>query len=308
MSGGSRSLLPETSPTSPSGGGKGDGRFRWLSSLVAWLRRASSALVQSRSATIGAIVILAWVLIAVATPIVAPYSPTEILGSRLQAPSLEHWLGTDHLGRDVLSRLFWGAQVILFLAPTSVALGILTGAPLGLISGYVGGRLDAVIMRGVDILLSFPTLLIYILIITSIGSSAIIVVIAISLGSVPPITRIVRSLTLDERTKDYVNAARLRGERRRYILLREILPNVSGPIIVDSCIRVGYAIMAIGSLGFLGLGIPPPTPDWGGMINEGRKWIFSMPWMVVAPAAALSSVVIGLNLLADGIREIGQQR
>ena len=204
MSGGSRSLLPETSPTSPSGGGKGDGRFRWLSSLVAWLRRASSALVQSRSATIGAIVILAWVLIAVATPIVAPYSPTEILGSRLQAPSLEHWLGTDHLGRDVLSRLFWGAQVILFLAPTSVALGILTGAPLGLISGYVGGRLDAVIMRGVDILLSFPTLLIYILIITSIGSSAIIVVIAISLGSVPPITRIVRSLTLDERTKDYL--------------------------------------------------------------------------------------------------------
>ena len=308
MSGGSRSLLPETSPTSPSGGGKGDGRFRWLSSLVAWLRRAISALVQSRSATIGAIVILAWVLIAIATPIVAPYSPTEIQGSRLQAPSLEHWLGTDHLGRDVLSRLFWGTQVILFLAPTSVALGILTGAPLGLISGYVGGRLDAVIMRGVDILLSFPTLLIYILIITSIGSSAVIVVIAISLGSVPPITRIVRSLTLDERTKDYVNAARLRGERRRYILLREILPNVSGPIIVDSCIRVGYAIMAIGSLGFLGLGIPPPTPDWGGMINEGRKWIFSMPWMVVAPAAALSSVVIGLNLLADGIREIGQQR
>ena len=305
MSGGSRSLLPETSPTSPSGGGKGDGRFRWLSSLVARLRRAISALVQSRSATIGAIVILAWVLIAIATPIVAPYSPTEIQGSRLQAPSLEHWLGTDHLGRDVLSRLFWGTQVILFLAPTSVALGILTGAPLGLISGYVGGRLDAVIMRGVDILLSFPTLLIYILIITSIGSSAIIVVIAISLGSVPPITRIVRSLTLDERTKDYVNAARLRGERRRYILLREILPNVSGPIIVDSCIRVGYAIMAIG---FLGLGIPPPTPDWGGMINEGRKWIFSMPWMVVAPAAALSSVVIGLNLLADGIREIGQQR
>ena len=308
MSGGSRSLLPETSPTSPRGGRKGDGRFRWLSALVAWLRRAITALAQSRSATIGAIVILAWVLIAIATPVVAPYSPTEIQGSRLQAPSLEHWLGTDHLGRDVLSRLFWGTQVILFLAPTSVALGIMIGAPLGLVSGYVGGRLDAVIMRGVDILLSFPTLLIYILIITSIGSSAIIVVIAISLGSVPPITRIVRSLTLDERTKDYVNAARLRGERRHHILLREILPNVSGPIIVDSCIRVGYAIMAIGSLGFLGLGIPPPTPDWGGMINEGRKWIFSMPWTVVAPAAALSSVVIGLNLLADGIREIGQQR
>lgn len=306
MSGGSNTSPPETSPTP--GRGRGDDRFRWPSSSIARLRKAVSALSRSRSATIGAVLISAWVLVALAAPVISPYSPTEIQGSRLEAPSLKHWLGTDHLGRDVLSRLFWGTRVILFLAPTSVLLGILAGAPLGLVSGYVGGRLDAAIMRGVDILLSFPTLLIYILIITSIGSSVIIVVIAIALGSVPPIARIVRSLTLDERTKDYVNAARLRGERRRYILLREILPNVSGPIIVDSCIRVGYAIMAIGSLGFLGLGIPPPTPDWGGMINEGRKWIFSMPWTVVAPAAALSSVVIGLNLLADGIREIAQQR
>lgn len=306
MSGGSNTSPPETSPAP--GRGRGDDRFRWPSSSIARLRKAISALSRSRSATIGAVLISAWVLVALTAPVISPYSPTEIQGSRLEAPSLKHWLGTDHLGRDVLSRLFWGTRVILFLAPTSVLLGILAGAPLGLVSGYVGGRLDAAIMRGVDILLSFPTLLIYILIITSIGSSVIIVVIAIALGSVPPIARIVRSLTLDERTKDYVNAARLRGERRRYILLREILPNVSGPIIVDSCIRVGYAIMAIGSLGFLGLGIPPPTPDWGGMINEGRKWIFSMPWTVVAPAAALSSVVIGLNLLADGIREIAQQR
>jgi peptide/nickel transport system permease protein len=182
------------------------------------------------------------------------------------------------------------------------------GAPLGLISGYVGGRIDTLIMRGTDILMSFPTLLIYILIITSIGPSALIVVISVAIGNVPTVTRIVRSLALDERTKDYVSAARLRGERRRYILLREILPNVSGPIIVDATIRIGYAIMAIGSLGFLGLGIPPPTPDWGGMINEGRPWIFLMPWVVLAPAAALSSVVISLNLLADGLREIAQQR
>ncbi len=275
---------------------------------AAWLGKRIAELRRSRSATVGAVIISFWVFIGLAAPLVSPYSPTEIQGARLQPPSLEHWLGTDHLGRDVLSRLFWGTRMVLFLAPISVLLGIMIAAPLGLMSGYVGGRLDAFIMRAVDILLSFPTLLIYILIITSIGSSVIIVVIAISLGSIPPITRIVRSLALDERTKDYVNAARLRGERRRYILLREILPNVSGPIIVDSCIRVGYAIMAIGSLGFLGLGIPPPTPDWGGMINEGRKWIFSMPWTVVAPAAALSSVVIGLNLLADGVREIAQQR
>ncbi len=309
MSDGSNSLSPEIPPTSPTHDRrKRDGWFRWASSAISWLLKLISELILSKSATIGAIIILIWVFIAIAAPIISPYSPTGLEGSRLESPSLEHWLGTDHLGRDVLSRMFWGTQVVLLLAPISVLLGIMIGAPLGLISGYVGGRLDAVIMRGVDILLSFPTLLIYILIITSIGSSMYIVVIAIALGSVPPITRIVRSLVMDERTKDYVNAARLRGERRHYILLREILPNVSGPIIVDSCIRVGYAIMAIGSLGFLGLGISPPTPDWGGMINEGRKWIFSMPWTVVAPAAALSSVVIGLNLLADGMREITQRR
>jgi len=228
--------------------------------------------------------------------------------ARLQPPSLEHWLGTDHLARDVLSRVLWGTRVVVVLAPVSVLLGILVAAPMGLMSGYVGGRLDTLIMRGVDILLSFPTLLIYILIITSFGPSVFVVIISISLGSIPPITRIIRSLVMDERTKDYVSAARLRGERRHYILLREILPNVSGPIIVDTAIRIGYAIMAIGALGFLGLGIPPPTPDWGGMINDGRQWIFAMPWAVLGPAVALSSVVIGLNLLADGIREIGQQR
>jgi len=257
---------------------------------------------------IGALIVFTWFFIAVAAPLISPYSPTGLDGTRLESPSFTHWLGTDHVGRDVMSRLFWGTQVVILLAPVSVLLGILIGAPLGLISGYVGGRIDALIMRFIDILLSFPTLLIYILIITSIGASVFNVVIAIALGSIPPITRIVRSLVLDERTKDYVNAARLRGERRSYILLWEILPNVRGPIIVDSCIRVGYAIMAIGSLGFLGLGIPPPTPDWGGMINEGRKWIFMMPWVVLAPAIALSSVVIGLNLLADGIRETAQKR
>ena len=309
MSDRSNSLLPEISPTSATHDRrKRDGWFRWASSPMAWLRRVISELVRSKSATIGVTIILVWVFIATAAPIISPYSPTELAGTRLESPSREHWLGTDDLGRDVLSRLFWGTRTVVALAPISVLLGILIAAPLGLTSGYVGGRLDALIMRGVDILMSFPMMLIYILIVTSIGASVLVIVIAISLGSIPPIARIVRSLVLDERTKDYVNAARLRGERMRYILLREILPNVSGPIIVDTCIRLGYAIMAIGALGFLGLGIPPPTPDWGGMINQGRDAIFLSAWPVLAPAAALSSVVIGLNLLADGIREIEQQR
>lgn len=272
------------------------------------LSRAFAELTASRSAAVGLAIILFWVFVAAAAPVISPYGPTEMHDARLAPPSLQHWLGTDHLARDVLSRLFWGTRVVVALAPVSVLLGILLAAPLGLLSGYVGGRLDMLIMRGVDILMSFPTLLIYILIIVTFGPSIAVVVISISLGSIPPITRIIRSLVMDVRTKDYVSAARLRGERRSYILLREILPNVSGPIIVDATIRIGYAIMAIGALGFLGLGIPPPTPDWGGMINEGRQWIFAMPWTVLAPAAALSSMVVGLNLLADGMRENAQAR
>ncbi len=283
-------------------------RGRQVSPPSARLRATIANLIRSKSATIGAAIILFWIFIAIAAPIISPYSPTDIQGDKLESPSQEHWLGTDHIGRDVLSRLFWGTRVVILLAPVSVFFGILIGAPLGLLSGYVGGGVDMLIMRGSDIIMSFPTLLIFILIITSMGPSALIVVISVAIGNVPTVTRIVRSLALDERTKDYVNAARLRGERRRYILLREILPNVSGPLIVDTTIRIGYAIMAIGSLGFLGLGIPPPTPDWGGMINEGRPWIFMMPWVVLAPASALSSVVIALNLVADGIREIAQQR
>ena len=309
MSNSSNSMLPEILPT-PGSHDQGERvrRDRRVSPPGLRLVTKIANIVRSKSATIGSVIILLWILIAITAPIISPFSPTDIQGDKLESPSQEHWLGTDNIGRDVLSRLFWGTRVVVLLAPFSVLLGILMGAPLGLISGYVGGTVDTLIMRSSDILLSFPTLLIYILIITSIGSSPLIVVISVAIGNIPTVTRIVRSLALGERTKDYVDAARLRGERQRYILLREILPNVSGPIIVDTTIRIGYAIMAIGSLGFLGLGIPPPTPDWGGMINEGRPWLFMQPWVVLAPAAALSSVVIALNLLADGIREIGQQR
>ncbi len=283
-------------------------RDRPISSLGRRLRKLVSDILRSRSAAIGVGIVLFWVFVAVAAPLISPYSPTELAGERLQSPSQEHWLGTDNLGRDVLSRLIWGSRVVLLLAPVSVFLGLLIGAPLGLASGYLGGILDTFIMRVTDIMLSFPTLLIYILIIATFGSSAIIVVISVAIGVVPTTTRIVRSLVMDERTRDYVSAARLRGEKLWYILGREILPNASGPIIVDTCIRIGYAVMAIGALGFLGLGVPPPTPDWGGMINEGREWIFRQPLIVLAPAVALSSLVIGLNMIADGIREIEQQR
>ena len=285
-----------------------EGKNRPSSSLGRRLRKLITDLRRSRSATIGIGIVLFWIFVAVAAPLISPYSPTDLIADRLQSPSLGHLLGTDNLGRDVLSRLIWGSRTVMLLAPTSVLLGLLIGVPLGLASGYLGGILDTVIMRSCDILLSFPFLLLYILIITTFGSSAIIVVISIAIGMVPTITRIVRSLVMDERTRDYLSAARLRGEKLWYILGREILPNVSGPIIVDTCIRIGYAVMAVGTLGFLGLGIPPPTPDWGGMINEGRSWIFMQPLIVLSPAVVLSSLVIGLNMIADGMREVEQQR
>ena len=175
------------------------------------LLNALAALTASRHAAVGLAIVLFWVFVAAAAPLIAPYEPTEMHDARLAPPSLQHWLGTDHLARDVMSRLFWGTRTVVALAPVSVLLGMLMAAPLGLVSGYVGGRLDTLIMRGVDILMSFPTLLIYILIITSFGPSVAVVVISISLGSIPPITRIVRSLAMDVRTKDYVSAARLRA-------------------------------------------------------------------------------------------------
>ncbi len=283
---------------------------QWRRKVISLSRlpRMIPGIFRSKSATFGLVILLFWVFVALAAPFISPYSPTEMPSLPLQPPSQEHWLGTDHLGRDVVSRLFWGTRTVLLLAPIATLLGVLGGASLGLFSGYVGGKIDILIMRSCDILMSFPMLLIYILIITSIGPSALNVVVSVSLGAIPSITRIVRSLVLEARNQDYVNAARLRGERRWYILFREILPNVSGPIIADACIRVGYAVMAIGSLGFLGLGVPPPTPDWGRMINEERVNLFIMPWAVLAPSAALSSVVLALNMLSDGLKEIAQQR
>jgi peptide/nickel transport system permease protein len=272
------------------------------------VRRLAASLRRSRSAAIGVAILAFWVLVAVAAPVIAPYPPNEMAGGSLERPSPAHWLGTDNLGRDTLSRLFWGTRVAIYLAPAAVLVGMMIGITLGLVSGYSGGGVDVLIMRATDVLISFPMLLIYILIIVAVGPSALNVVLAVAVGAIPAVTRIVRGLVLETRTQDYISAARLRGERRFHILFREILPNVIQPVIVDACIRVGYAVMSIGALGFLGLGPPPPTADWGRMINEGREWMLQMPWVVVAPALALSSVVIGLNLLSDGISETAHRR
>ncbi|WP_421709794.1 ABC transporter permease [Algihabitans sp.] len=217
------------------------------------------------------------------------------------------WLGTDHLGRDIWARIFYGSQTVLTWAPIATICAYAVGIPMGLAAGYKGGWVDDFLSFISNIILSFPVLVLFILFITLVGASAINIVVAITFASAPGIMRIVRGLTLDLRTREYVFAAQTRGEPTWWILFVEILPNARGPLIVDSMLRLGYVIITVGVLGFLGLGLPPPNPDWGGMINETRQMAMSFPWMTVFPCLAISSLVLGFNLLADGLREVSMR-
>ncbi len=264
----------------------------------------ASVIFRSRVAVVGLSIVLFWVLVAIFAPLLAPHDPLAQDSTAInQGPSSTYPLGTDKLGRDVLSRLIFGSRTILTLAPISVLASVFVGTVLGLTGGYFGGVIDEVVMRILDAIMAFPTVLLYLIIIAAIGPSAVNVVVAITFVGAPGIARLVRSLTLDIRTRDYVRAAETRGESALYIMFVEILPNARGPLIIDALLRVGYAIFAIGTLGFLGLGLPPPTPDWGGMISEARKFIWTYPLGVLWPALAISSLVVGLNLFADGLRE-----
>ncbi|MFZ5918828.1 MAG: ABC transporter permease [Chloroflexota bacterium] len=263
-----------------------------------------SVVRRSRVGMIGLAIVLFWVLVAVFAPLIAPHDPLAQDSLAInQSPSARYPLGTDNLGRDILSRLVYGSRIILTLAPISVLASLVVGTFLGLLGGYFGGLIDEIVMRILDAVMAFPTILLYLIIIAAIGPSAFNVVIAITFVGAPGIARLVRSLTLDIRFREYVAAAELRGENPWYTMFVEILPNARGPLIIDAMLRVGYAIFAIGTLGFLGLGLPPPTPDWGGMISEARKYIWTAPLGVLWPAIAISSLVVGLNLFADGLRE-----
>lgn len=252
---------------------------------------------------IGSIIVLFWIFMAVFGPSLRPFKYTEMLTVPWEDPGGEYWLGTDRLGRDLFVRIAVGARLMLLVPTSAVLLGVLFGATVGLVTGYFGGVVDDVIMRLMDIMMAFPMLMLYLLIIFAIGPSAFNVVIAIAIGATPGIARLVRGLTMDIRSREFVIAAQMRGESSLYIMFREILPNITGPLIVDACIRVAFAMFATGSLGYLGLGVPPPYPDWGSMIGEGRAWIFKEPWAPIPPIVAISSLVVALNLIADGLRK-----
>lgn len=243
------------------------------------------------------------------TPWLARYSPLEqFRGENLQGPSAAHWLGTDRQGRDLWARLAHGSRIILLLAPFSILIALVVGGTLGVIAGYYGGLTDEITMRLLDALMAFPQILLYLVIIAALGPSITNIIIAITIAGAPGIARLVRSLTLDIKTRDFVAAAETRGESPWYIMFVEILPNARGPIIIDVMLRIGYAVFAIGTLGFLGLGLPPPSPDWGSLVNQGRSFIQAgHPWDALWASLAIAMLVVGLNLMADGLNEETQR-
>jgi len=255
----------------------------------------------------GAIIVALWGLVALFAPVLAPFDP-NVLVTPFAAPGsgapdgAVFWLGADHLGRDILSRIIWGARTVLIYAPVATLCAYALGIVMGLAAGYFKGWVDAFLSFVSNAVLAFPVLVLYILVITTLGASGLNIVLAVTFASAPGIMRIVRGLTLDLATRNYVAAAEMRGEALWWILFVEILPNARGPLIVDGCLRLGYVIITIGVLGFLGLGLPPPDPDWGGMINETRAMALAFPHMTVFPCLAISSLVLGFNLMADGLR------
>jgi peptide/nickel transport system permease protein len=263
--------------------------------LLQKTRDALAVLFSSKVATVGLVMVLFWVFVAIFAPLVTQYTPLEQdWKAPNQGPSKAHFLGTDELGRDLWSRLVYGARVVLVILPITEKYWIPGGTAIwGVLAALFVGTMMAV-----------PIILLYLIIMAALGASAFNVVLAITIVGTPGIARLVRSLTLDIRTREYIRAAETRGENPWYIMFVEILPNARGPIIVDAMLRVGYAIFAMGTLGFLGLGLPPPSPDWGSMVAKGREFILSgSPWAALWPSVAIASLVIGLNLLADGLRE-----
>jgi len=260
---------------------------------------------ESTTTVVGLSIVVFWVAMAVLAPVIAPYPPnaTDVAAAGHPTPSAAHWLGTDHLGRDILSRLLWGARRVLTVAPIAVLSAAAVGTVLGLCAGYFRGVIDLVISRIADILLSFPVIILYMIVLAMFGSSALNIVLVIAVTKAPIIARIVRGLTLDLRNREYVAAAKMRGESALYIMFVEILPNARGPLIVDMCLRMGYTTITIGVLGFLGIGLPPPDPDWGGMVKDTYGMMSVWPHMSLIPCAAISSIVVGFNLLAIGLRE-----
>lgn len=280
------------------GGGSGSS-VRSLRFLRALYARGSSAF--------GTSVVLLFLLVALFGPLLAPYGANEqVFSAARQPPSLDRPFGTDHLGRDVFSRVILGTRDIFLLAGIGTLLAVIAGTVVGLLTSYLGGLVEEITFRLFDSVLAMPALLFALLLLGTFGPSRSNVLAVIAVAYVPIVARVVRSVVLVVKTKDYVAAARMQGEPLGHILFREILPAVLPALTVEAALRFSYAIFLVASLGFLGAGVQPPNPDWGLMISESRTFVALTPWALYFPAAAISLLVVSVNLMADGLKTVLQ--
>jgi peptide/nickel transport system permease protein len=267
--------------------------------FFAFIRR----LLRRPAHAVGLVLFIIFLLMAVLGPLVAPYGANEqIVADARDAPSAAHWFGVDHLGRDVFSRVVLGAADVFALAGVGTLIAVSIGTALGLLSGYRGGWFDELLMRLFDSILALPALLLALLLLGTLGPSRQSVLLVIVVVYIPIVARVVRSVVLSIKTRSYIEAARVQGETAARILFREILPSVLPALAVEAALRFSYAIFLTSSLGFMGVGVQPPNPDWGLMVNEARDTVSQTPWALYFPAAAISLLVISVNLLADGLR------
>jgi peptide/nickel transport system permease protein len=257
---------------------------------------------------IGTAVFVVFLVMALAGPWLTPYGYSDQSPDRLEPPGWPHLFGTDQFGRDIFSRVVAGAQGVFFLGGSATILAVLVGTAIGLVSGYYGRFLDEIIMRVLDVFLAIPSLLLALVLLATLGSSNLNLILVITVLYVPVLARVTRSMVLDLKTKEFVEAARIRGERSGYILFREVLPNALAPLLVEASIRFSYAIFLVASLGFLGLGAQPPSPDWGLQVNEARGWFATAPWMLLFPAGAIALLVVSTSLMTDGLRHVLQPK
>lgn len=259
---------------------------------------------KNKRAMIGLWMVIIFVLVALLAPVIAPYDPIkQNMEIMLQPPSADHLFGTDEFGRDIFSRVLYGAQISLMVGIVGVLISIVIGVALGTISGYFGGWIDALIMRVIDIFMAFPSFLLALAIVSVLGPGMGNVMIAIGLFSVPTFARLSRSSVLSVRSKEYIEAAKSMGATNLLIIFKHIIPNSIAPIIVLSTLRIATAILTAAGLSFLGMGAQPPTPEWGAMLSTGREYLRSAPHVSTIPGLAIMFMVLSFNMLGDGLRD-----
>jgi peptide/nickel transport system permease protein len=269
-------------------------------------RETLGQLVRSKTFIVGAALVLFWTFWAVVGSRLTPHDPLAQSSDVLKGLGKGHWLGTDQLGRDVLSRVLAGSSDTLQVAPLATLVGIAGGTTVGLVTGYFLGIVDETISRVVDAVLALPLIVIAVTALVALGSSKVTLIVVIGVVFTPIVSRTVRAAVLGERELEYVQAARLRGERAPYVMFVEILPNVMGPIVVETTVRLGYAIFAVAGLTFLGFGVQPPSPDWSLQIADNYQLLNTgtYEWTVLFPALAIASLIVGVNLVADGLQQV----